>query len=685
MPPDTGSLAMTLARCLATGSVAVGAALGASMASAQATASGAPNPGAATATGAAGANNGAVAPNAGVAKAVAAPSSDTPRPAALTRQAVRIVSAGRTLSDWQRVIEQALGLRLVLSPQAGDAVVQGEVSGSDGLAFIRELAARLRLDWAFGREEVFLAPEGSTAKPVVFNTPSASVASAVAALANQEFESQGSAIRFVARKEEVLVTGIAGWISQVAALRMPALIEQAQRGDGGREGRRGLAAGRPDNSDDPMVLQVFQLNNAFVDDKRLSVGSSTLLIPGVARLFRQFTGMSGGATDSVRPSGVADAALARSERIEPVAGGRPARAEAERAETPPRSNERTLSRTERLELAQDELDLAAARAEQAANLPAAIADSRMNALVVRDRSSRMAQHRSLVEVLDKPAEMVQLDAFVIDIKASRLAEFGLGLSWAGSTGANSPRFNPGAVNPGNNANVILQGVRGAQLLANIRALESTGDTEMLTVPSVVTLNNLEATFSARENFFVRVAGNQDASLNRVTAETLLKVTPLVSGNPGSGQDRRIRLLISVQDGSVDGSVGAVVDTLPRTLENQISTQAVVKGGDTLVIGGQVVRKRINSLSGLPILGSIPLLGHLTNTRSTEVAQFVRLYVVRPRLLGEDSSTAGPGPSLPDDELFSPVKRGVMAPIDATSARPKPLLPAHLDPAQADGR
>lgn len=658
MPFDTGSPAMILARRLAAGGLALGLALGAATAQAQAAASAAANP---------------------------AVGADTPRPAALTRQAVRIVSAGRPLSEWQRVIEQALGLRLMLSPQAGDAVVQGEVSGSDGLAFVRELAARLRLDWALGREEVFLAPEGSTAKPVAFNTPSASVATAVAALANQEFESQGSAIRFVARKEEVLVTGIAGWISQVAALRMPALIEQAQRFDGGREGRRGLAAGRADSSDDPMVLQVFQLNNAFVDDKRLSVGSSTLLIPGVARLFRQFTGMSGGATDSVRPSGVADAALGRSERIEPVAGGRPSRTDAERTETPPRNNERTLSRTERLELAQDELDLAAARAEQAANLPAAIADSRMNALVVRDRSSRMAQHRSLIDVLDKPAEMVQLDAFVIDIKASRLAEFGLGLSWAGSTGANSPRFNPGAVNPGSNANVILQGVRGAQLLANIRALESTGDTEMLTVPSVVTLNNLEATFSARENFFVRVAGNQDASLNRVTAETLLKVTPLVSGNPGSGQDRRIRLLISVQDGSVDGSVGAVVDTLPRTLENQISTQAVVKGGDTLVIGGQVVRKRINSLSGLPILGSIPLLGHLTNTRSTEVAQFVRLYVVRPRLLGEDSSTAGPAPSLPGDDLFSPVKRGVMPPIDATSARPQPLLPPHVDPAQADGR
>ena len=205
---------------------------------------------------------------------------------------------------------------------------------------------------------------------------------------------------------------------------------------------------------------------------------------------------------------------------------------------------------------------------------------------------------------------------------------------------------------------------------------------MLTVPSVVTLNNLEATFSARENFFVRVAGNQDASLNRVTAETLLKVTPLVSGSPGSGQDRRIRLLISVQDGSVDGSIGAVVDSLPRTLENQISTQAVVKGGDTLVIGGQVVRKRINSLSGLPILGSIPLVGHLTNSRSTEVAQFVRIYVVRPRLLGEDSSTAGPGPALPEDELFSPVKRGSSPILDPSRPMPKALLPAPGEAAQA---
>jgi hypothetical protein len=276
-----------------------------------------------------------------------------------------------------------------------------------------------------------------------------------------------------------------------------------------------------------------------------------------------------------------------------------------------------------------------------ASEPAVIADSRMNALMVRDRASMLEPYKALVKVLDQPTDMVQLDAFVIDIKASRLDEFGLGLSWGGSARMNSPNLAPGGAAPAG-ANLILQAARGAQLLAQIRALETKGESEILTVPSVVTLNNLEASFSARQNFYVKVSGNQDASLTKVTAETLLKVTPLVSqaagaGGNSNGSDRRIRLLISIQDGSVDASSSAVVDNLPRTLENQISTQAVVRGGDTLVIGGQVVRKRVNRVSGLPIIKDIPLLGALTNSRSDDYEQYVRVYVVRPRILGDDSA------------------------------------------------
>lgn len=585
------------------------------------------------------------------------------RSPALTRQPVRMVSSGRPLSEMQRQLELSLGARLVLVGQAADAVMQGEIAGSDGLSFVKDLAARMRLEWALGRNEVFLAPEGS-GRPTTFATPSPDIATAVAARANQEFEPLGSGIRVVARKEEVVVTGLPTWVTQVASLRMPAMIEQAQASEASRQRARRRGQPVDERPEEPMALEVFRLNNAYVDDKRLAVGSNTLVIPGVARLFRQFTGMAGGASDSVRPApgGAADTAFGRVERMErldALSGGRSLRNEADRADGAGRSQDRGLSRAERAELAQDESDLAAGRLDQIANMPAVIADSRMNALVVRDKPSRMEMHRALIKVLDQAADMVQLDAFVIDIKANRLAEFGLGLSWAGNASITSPRFAPGGNSLAESANVILQGTRGAQLLANIRALESKGDSEMLTVPSVVTLNNLEATFSARESFFVRVAGNQDASLSRVTAETLLKVTPLVSGEGAGSQDRRIRLLISVQDGAVDAGTSAVVDNLPRTLENQISTQAVVRGGDTLVIGGQVVRKRVGGRAGLPVIGQIPILGDILGSRSNEMAQFIRIYVVRPRLLGEDSSFAGNAVPLPQEDPFSHPRMGLV--------------------------
>jgi type III secretion protein C len=559
----------------------------------------------------------------------------------LTRQPMRMSSSNRPLGELQRQIETALGTRLLLTGGIGDLPVSGEFAGNDGLGFVKDLARKLRLDWAVSREGIFLAPESSS-RTVQFTAPRSAVARRVAVLANQEFQDLGSNIRVVAQREEIQVTGIAPWLNQVAALRIPALVDFVQRtlakqtqAGSARQPQSGDGSGMavPANTE-PLSLMVFRLNNAYVDDKQLNVGSSQVRIPGVATLFRQFTGLPVPRGDvQLTPGNAANSALARLARLDALAGGRGVSAGREQDVLAAPESVRPL----------DPVALT-----MTANQPAVIADSRMNALIVRDRASLQETYRNLVAVLDQPTDMIQLDAFVIDIKASRMEEFGLGLSWASSASSSGTQSADGLSqvtrqllpggSPVTGANVILQAARGTQLLANIRALESKGDSELLTVPSVVTLNNLEATFSSRQNFYVKVTGNQDASLTRVTAETLLKVTPLVAQTGGqNGNDRRIRLLISIQDGSIDASTSAVVDNLPRTMENQISTQAVVRGGDTLVIGGQVVRKRVNRNSGVPILQDIPLLGRLARSRTDEFEQYVRIYVVRPRLLGEDSS------------------------------------------------
>lgn len=595
----------------------------------------------------------------------------------LTRQPVRLVSAGRPLAELQGQLETALGVRLILTTGATALPVNGEVVGEDGLSFLRELASRLRMEWAIGRDGVYLAPEGSS-RAVVFNAPSAVVAFRAASLANAEFEGMGSGIRVVGRKEEITVTGIPAWINQVAALRVPALVDFVQRTMAQHAARKAeseaaaaeaesarnntlinMPGGGASAKGEPLSLMVFRLNNAYVDDKKVTVGSNSVTIQGVASLFRQFTGLGGG--ESPGQSSGGDGGNSRQPRMDSLAGGR------------------GLGRSDRAEREEEAARPSPQRAA-GANEPVVIADSRMNALMVRDRASMLEAYKALVKVLDQPTDMVQLDAFIIDIKASRLDEFGLGLSWGGSSRVNSPSLLPGGIAPAG-ANLILQAARGVQLLAQIRALESKGDSEILTVPSVVTLNNLEATFSARQSFFVKVSGNQDASLTKVTAETLLKVTPLVSqaGTQGgntlsNGNDRRIRLLISIQDGSVDASSSAVVDNLPRTLENQISTQAVVRGGDTLVIGGQVVRKRVNNVAGLPIIKDIPLLGALTNSRSDDYEQYVRVYVVRPRILGDDSA-----------QLNEPVAADRVDPLvnSVVGRVPELILGSGLSPQGAD--
>jgi hypothetical protein len=99
------------------------------------------------------------------------------------------------------------------------------------------------------------------------------------------------------------------------------------------------------------------------------------------------------------------------------------------------------------------------------------------------------------------------------------------------------------------------------------------------------------------------------------------------------------MLLNVQDSSVDNAQSSQVSGLPQVTENQIATQAIVNNGDTLVIGGQVVRKVLDADSGLPFLSRLPIIGLLFGSRARQYQEFLRIYVISPRLLGEDSLQA----------------------------------------------
>jgi hypothetical protein len=91
-------------------------------------------------------------------------------------------------------------------------------------------------------------------------------------------------------------------------------------------------------------------------------------------------------------------------------------------------------------------------------------------------------------------------------------------------------------------------------------------------------------------------------------------------------------LLNIQDGNVDGTEASLVSNLPRIKQTQITTQAVVKEGDMLVVGGQVIRRRVKQRGTVPVVSDLPVLGAVFGTRSDEDAEFIRIFMVRPTVI-----------------------------------------------------
>lgn len=340
-------------------------------------------------------------------------------------------------------------------------------------------------------------------------------------------------------------------------------------------------------------LMTFKLNHAWVDDKTFTVGTVETPIPGVASLAR--TLVAGGASS---PDG---------DLTSPASEG------------------------------------------EGAFVPSIFGDVRTNSLVVRDYLKRRSSYEALLDVLDRPSELVQLEAYIVDINRSKLRE--IGISFQNRSGGTLVNVSPGAVNnqgtgsgnannigSGFAANLVLDQVGGRELLANLRVLESTGDSQIVSVPSVLAMNNIEAAISRRESYFITVNSERDADVVPVVAETRLLVTPSVIAEESKNGDSampKIKLLINIQDAAIDGVAGFGVVNTPRTKEFQVSTQAVVTHGDLILVGGQIINQQSTTRDKVPVMGDLPLLGRLFRSDRSDNLQFIRVFMIKPTVIGFD--------------------------------------------------
>jgi type III secretion protein C len=190
----------------------------------------------------------------------------------------------------------------------------------------------------------------------------------------------------------------------------------------------------------------------------------------------------------------------------------------------------------------------------------------------------------------------------------------------------------------------------------VNALEQEGVTNIIQKPQVVTLNDVEAVIESTQSVYVPVSGAFDEDLYGVVAGTVLRVTPhLIEDNGRS----RIRLLVSVEDGSLQlnsqptlmttttGQQTSAQQTVPLVVRNAVNTQAIIDTGQGLLLGGLVRHETTRTTNKIPILGSIPLLGHLFRSDSVSKENTERLFLISPRVIMASAATpAAPGAGQP---------------------------------------
>ncbi|BAP58230.1 bacterial type II and III secretion system protein [Thioploca ingrica] len=291
-------------------------------------------------------------------------------------------------------------------------------------------------------------------------------------------------------------------------------------------------------------------------------------------------------------------------------------------------------------------------------------DKRTNTLIIQDTIAKIAEIRQLITSLDTPVRQVLIESRIViassdfsrdlGVKFGYSANEALGHSngvvfggktpgdttFSGNTGFNSGNTEtrgpenyivslPALGSSGTPASVGLAiGKIGSYLLQlELSAMQNENKGEVVSNPRVITGNQQEAviTQGTEIGYVPQVTGigaPAQAQFKQATLE--LKVTPQIT------PDDRINLDLAVKKDSQLGSLLGI----PSIATRSVKTNVLVDNGETIILGGVYEKDASNTLTRVPFLSDLPLVGNLFKSRSNQEKQSELLIFITPKILKE---------------------------------------------------
>jgi general secretion pathway protein D len=275
------------------------------------------------------------------------------------------------------------------------------------------------------------------------------------------------------------------------------------------------------------------------------------------------------------------------------------------------------------------------------------ADEQTNALIITAKPDIFRDMQTVIRKLDIRRAQVLVEALIVELNQDKAADFGVQwIAVQNDIGLDTSDFitAPQALTSGTLVGAITSGDFTFGVLA--RALDQDADANIVSTPSLLTLDNEEAEIIVgREVPFVTGSytstgdstnpNNPFQTIQRENVGLTLKITPQI--NEGNA----IRLSIDQEISNLLPGAAQIVGTSDViTSVRSINTNVIVDDGAILVLGGLIDDVVNESESRIPIIGDIPLLGEAFTYREVDTQKRNLMIFIRPTILRDSVANLG---------------------------------------------
>ncbi len=301
------------------------------------------------------------------------------------------------------------------------------------------------------------------------------------------------------------------------------------------------------------------------------------------------------------------------------------------------------------------------------------ADEGTNSLIITAETDEMASIEAVIRRLDIRRAQVLVEAIIVEMEVTNGQDLGLQWLFADDSGAFGSNINAAdararniadALLPedGSDGDVSLGGLAGAlartggttmgwgqisdslTMAVILTALEEQNNANILSTPSLLTLDNQEAYITVGQNVpfvtgsYTNTGAGGDGAQNpfqtieRQNVGITLTVTPQV--NEGDS----VVLDIVQEVSSLSGLTAVASDLI--TNERRIQTKVLAQDGRVVVLGGLIKDDVQDGTQSVPFLGDIPVLGRLFRTDGVKVVKTNLLVFIRPTIIRDNDGLAG---------------------------------------------